>query len=124
MGTNRFLKGGRSLANRAVSMAGYRKVRTQQGLIFWPENDWGFDPWCDLARIHKNKNGAVTVLDVGANVGQSILNVMDFLPWEKLFCFAQAPGVFPGLGEVARGLKDCPASPRVGKSSRVWLKTE
>jgi FkbM family methyltransferase len=109
--TNIMLNWFRTAANRAVSMAGYRKARTQHGLAFYPKDAWGFDPWEDLAKIYRAKNGAVTVLDVGANAGQSVVSVTRCFPSAKVLSFEPDPRIFSALEEVSRRFPGCTAFP-------------
>lgn len=101
----------RIVAHWIVSKVGYSTLRTQGSLVFWPKDAWGFDPWADLAKIHKNKKGSLTVLDVGANSGQSVFNVMRHFPSAKVFSFEPDTRVFPALEEVSRKFPGCRAFP-------------
>jgi len=107
VGNERLTKWCRAAANRTLSIAGYRKFRTDSGLGFFPKDAWGFDPWDDIARIHGSKSGPVTVLDVGANAGQTVANIKRRFPLAKVFSFEPDPRVFPQLVAVSKQFPGC-----------------
>ena len=58
--------------------------------------DFGLDPWADLAGLFAAKPPAV-LFDVGANRGQTTLQLASILPGAAIFAFEPNPNIFPEL---------------------------
>ena len=58
--------------------------------------DFGLDPWADLGELFRGKKPGV-LFDVGANRGQTTLQMASLFPGSRIMAFEPSPDVFPDL---------------------------
>jgi FkbM family methyltransferase len=72
--------------------------------------DFGLDPWADLSELFRGKQAKV-LFDVGANRGQTSLQMAAILPGAKILAFEPNPEVFPELQRAVADLPQVTAHP-------------
>jgi FkbM family methyltransferase len=72
--------------------------------------DFGLDPWADLASLFRTKRPKL-VFDVGANLGQTSIQMTATLPSAKILAFEPNPKIFPDLQRNIAGYPQVTAYP-------------
>jgi FkbM family methyltransferase len=73
----------------------------QQMLPLMSAVPYGFSPWYDAQRIYGSRDFGV-IFDVGANVGQTAVDLVRFFPKSQIHCFEPASEPFQELDKRAR----------------------
>ena len=72
--------------------------------------DYGMDPWADLPVLFRKKPAKI-VFDVGANCGQTSIQLSKLFPNANLWAFEPNPNIFPQLKQNTAPLKQVTALP-------------